>query len=165
MTGASRGQRGGTLSTGQMAGVGRESAGAALAGFPQVVHVLANPELHLGAQIAGETGLPVVSLQETPVGELEDLLSQPEYGEGFILEGIPSNVRQAQEIDSLLGATDPSGRRVLGWETTSEAQQEILDHYTNQGLLWVVATPAAQAPAEQVKSSLVECLVGLPALK
>lgn len=148
-----------------MAGQANQSAGAALAGFPQIVHVLANPELHLARQIAEETGLPVVSLSETPVAELEELLASPEYTEGFILEGFPSDVAQAQELDSLLGATDPNGRRVLGWESNTPAQQPIVDHYIDQGLLWVVATPAAQAPPQEVKTSLVECLVGLPALK
>lgn len=152
-------------STQSMVEQSQRSAGAALAAFPQVVHLLANPELHLADQIAKETGLPVVSLVSVKISELEGLLHQPQFAEGFILEGFPQDRAGAEELDGLLSATDPEGRRVLGFDASSEAQQEVVDHYINQGLLWQVPTPSAYQSPEQVKSTLLECLVGLPALE
>jgi hypothetical protein len=140
------------------------SAGAALSAFPQVVHVLANPEFHLGQQISHETGLPVVSLQEVAVDDLEDLLTQPEYAEGFILEGFPKDRSSAEALDGLLSATGPTERRVLSFEHQNESQREIVDHYIDQGLLWMVPATPNQNP-EQLKSTLLECLAGLPALE
>jgi hypothetical protein len=163
-TAESAGSRAG-LNAQAMAGHSRRSAGAALAAFPQIVHVLANPELHLGQQLAEETGLPLVSLAETAVDELEDLLVDERYAEGFILEGIPADRAAAQSLDGLLSATDANGRRVLGWESESKAQQEIMDHYIDQGLLWVVPSPQSHSTPEQMKSTLLECLTGLPALE
>lgn len=152
-------------STQSMAEHANRSAGAALAAFPQVVHLLANPELHLADQIAQETGLPVVSLDDTEISELEGLLAQPQYADGFILEGFPQDRARAEQIDGLLSATSPDGRRVLGFETTSESQQEVVDHYIDQGLLWQVPAPSASQSPAQVKSNLLECLAGLPALE
>lgn len=152
-------------STQSMVEQGQRSAGAALAAFPQIVHLLANPELHLADQIAKETGLPVVSLVSVKLSELEGLLHQPQFAEGFILEGFPQNRAGAEELDGLLSATAPDGHRVLGFEATSEAQQEVVDHYIDQGLLWQVPTPSAYQSPEQVRNTLLECLVGLPALE
>jgi hypothetical protein len=159
---STRGAGAPAMSTQSMAEQGRRTAGAALGGFPQVVHVLANPELHLGQQVSDQTGLPVVNLQQTPVDQLEELLAQPRFHEGFILEGYPADRAEAKQLDSILSATDPNGRRVLGWESERPEQQEIVDHYIDQGLLWMMPSPSAQTP-EQVKSTLVECLAGLPA--
>lgn len=159
-SGASRGP-----SSQAMAEMGRSSAAAALTAFPQIVHVLANPELHLGQGLAKETGLPVVSLAEVAVEELQGVLAQPQYAEGFILEGFPQTRASAEALDGLLSATNPNERRVLGFEATSDAQQEIQDHYIDQGLLWLVPAPAQDQTPDQVKSTLLECLVGLPALQ
>jgi hypothetical protein len=154
-----------SASTQSMTEAARQTAGTALMAFPQIVHVLANPELHLGQQLAQETGLPVVSLDEVGVDELEDVLSQPEYAEGFILEGFPEDRTDAETLDGLLSATSPNERRVLGFDTPSEAQQEIVEHYIDQGLLWMVPSPAPTQNSAQLKSTMLECLVGLPALE
>lgn len=143
----------------------QRSASAALAAFPQVVHLLANPELHLADQISAETGLPVVSLVNTEIQDLEGLLAQPKYADGFILEGFPQDRASAEQIDGLLSATAPDGRRVLSFESASESQQEVVDHYIDQGLLWQVPAPSSYHSPEQVKSTLLECLAGLPALE
>lgn len=152
-------------STQSMAEQSERSAGAALAAFPQIVHLLANPALHLADQIAKATGLPVVALGSVKISELEDLLHQPQFAEGFILEGFPADLAGAEELDGLLSATAPDGRRVLGFDAASESQQEVVDHYIDQGLLWQVPTPSSYQSPEQVKSTLLECLVGLPALE
>ncbi len=157
--GASRG----SMSAGDMSRQADRSAGAALAAFPQVVHLLANPELHLGQGLAEETGLPLISLARTKVDELDDLLAQPQFAEGFILEGVPQDRATAEALDGLLSATDPNGRRVLGFDSCTPAQQEIQDHYIDQGLMWLVPSPEKQTSVEQTKNSLLECLVGLPA--
>jgi hypothetical protein len=149
-----------------MTGHGQRSAGAALAGFPQVVHLLANPELHLGKQLSDETGLPVISLEGVAVDDLEELLAQPQFADGFILEGFPVDRASAETLDGLLSATDPGGRRVLGFDTSQTgSRQEIVEHYIDQGLLWMVPAPEQQHTSEQVKTSLLECLAGLPALE
>jgi hypothetical protein len=44
-------------------------------------------------------------------------------------------------------------------------QQEVVEHYIDQGLLWMVPAPEQQHTPEQMKTSLLECLVGLPALE
>lgn len=157
--GASRG----SMSTGEMSRQSERSAGAALAAFPQVVHLLANPELHLGQTLAEEMGLPLVSLAGTTLDDLDDLLAQPQFADGFILEGMPQDRAAAAALDGLLSATDPNGRRVLGFDSCTPAQQEIQDHYIDQGLMWLVPSPEKQPNSEQTKSSLLECLVGLPA--
>lgn len=142
---------------------GRSAAGAALAAFPQIVHVLADPELHLGEQLSSATGLPVLSLEEKSVEEIAGVLASKEYAQGFILQGFPRNTNVAEGIDQLLSATSPNERRVLGWQ--DEKRQEIVDHYIDQGLLWNVPSESPLAPSDQVKSALLECLVGLPARK
>ncbi len=142
---------------------GRSVAGAALAAFPQIVHVLADPELHLGEQLSSATGLPVLSLEEKSVEEIAGVLSSQKYSQGFILQGFPSDTSVAEGLDQLLSATSPNERRVLGWQ--SEKRQEIMDHYIDQGLLWNVPSESPLAPVDQVKSALLECLVGLPGRK
>lgn len=162
---ASSGSRQPSMSAQSMAAHGERSAGRALAAFPQIVHLLANPELHLGRHLSASTGLPLVSLgQGTSVDDLESMLTKPEFADGFILEGIPADRASAENLDGLLSATNPSGRRVLGWESESAQQQEIVDHYIDQGLMWVVPAPDGTDGPQKVKSSLLECLVGLPAL-
>lgn len=141
------------------------SAGAALGAFPQVVHLLADPELHLGQGLAQETGLPLVSLEQTPVQELAALLSQPQFAEGFILEGFPENQADALVLDGLLGATGPNERRVLGFEQEAPEKQEIVDHYVDQGLLWLVPACEQKVGSAQTQKDLMECLAGLPALE
>lgn len=156
---------GASRSTSELVRQGQQAAGAALAAFPQVVHLLANPELHLGEQLADETGLPVVSLQENSVEELATILRGEEYSQGFILEGFPSDRKSAQGLDALLSATSPNERRVLGWQTVDTGRQEIVDHYVDQGLLWSVPSEGPQESSEVVKSALLDCLVGLPVRK
>ena len=144
---------------------GQRAAAGALAAFPQVVHVLADPELHLGAQVASETGLPVLSLEENSVEELAQILTSKEFSQGFILEGFPMDKQSAEGLDTLLSATGPTERRVLGWQMAGGQEQEIVDHYIDQGLLWSVPSESPQSPPDQVKSALLDCLVGLPARK
>lgn len=155
----------GSMSAQDMSRQAERSAGAALGAFPQIVHLLANPELHLGRDLAEETGLPLISLAKTRVDDLDDLLAQPQFAEGFILEGVPQDRATAEALDGLLSATDPNGRRVLGFDSCTPAQQEIQDHYIDQGLMWLVPSPDKQANAQSMRSSLLECLVGLPAME
>lgn len=154
---------GASSKTSEMMRQSQRAAGAALAAFPQVVHVLADPELHLGDQIASETGLPVLSLEETSVEELGHILTSEKFSDGFILEGFPADKQSAEGLDALLSATGPAERRVLGWQLASGHEQAILDHYIDQGLLWAVPSESPQSPPEQVKNALLDCLVGLPA--
>lgn len=155
-----------SMSGSQMKEQAARAAGAALVAFPQIVHVLADPQLHLGAQLSTATGLPVVSLKETSVEELATVLTAEEFAQGFILEGFPKDRSMAEGLDSLLAATSPNERRVLGWQAEKNVhQQSILDHYIDQGLLWSVPNESPAAPSEQVTDALLECMVGLPARK
>ncbi len=157
---------GSSMSSSRMRDQGAKSVGAALAAFPQIVHVLADPELHLGKQLSTATGLPVVSLEENSIEELATVLSAEEFAQGFILEGFPTDRGVAEGLDSLLSATSPNERRVLGWQAEKDDHQQIiLDHYIDQGLLWNVPNESPAAPSEQVTDALLECMVGLPARK
>lgn len=153
------------LSTEEMKREGTRSAVAALAAFPQVVHLLTDVELPYGENLAAEVDLPLVSLGEPGSEDLGALLSQPKYEDGFILEGVPADIEAAKDLDQLLSATGPEARRVLSWDYNSQSHQEILDHYIDQDLLWMVPPCSDPSDAQQVKRSHMDCLVGLPAVE
>lgn len=154
----------GFSTTESLATQGMTAAGQALAAFPQVVHILADPKLHLGQCLAKATGLPVISLTQTKFELLPEVLSGATYARGFILEGFPESAGQAQALDALLDATDPAEHRVLGWEVTGPKQQEVMDHYVNSGTLWMVDVASSHSSGRATETSLLECLAGLPAV-
>ena len=144
---------------------GRSGARAALGAFPQVVHLLVEPNLQWGESLSQEVGLPVVSLAEVPLEGLQEKLHSPEYSRGFILEGIPQNAGQAEALDGLLENVPEDGRRVLSWELTSDTHQEVLDHYMDRDLLWMVPESTDPSNTDEARSNVLSCLHGLPALQ
>lgn len=163
--GAPESGAGSSMSTDEMRRQGSRSAAHALAAFPQVVHLLTEAELPYGENLAAEVDLPLVSLGSPESRDLNTLLRQPEYQDGFIIEGIPSDLQEAQHLDSMLSATGTNERRVLSWDYSSQSHQDILDHYIDEGLLWMVPPCTDPSDAEQVKHALMDCLHGLPALQ
>lgn len=152
-----------SLSSAALLEQGRQSAAGALRAFPQVVHLLADPELHFGDSLAARTGLPLVNLEETPVDELGARLAQPEFADGFILEGFPEDRAEALALDSLLGATGAHEHRVLSFDQPTTEKQEIVDHYIDKGLMWLIPGGAESDPGK-TQSDMMECLAGLPVL-
>ena len=133
-----------------------------LPSFPQVIHLLVEQESPLGDNLSRETGLPLVNYEEDGVGALNTLLNQPEYANGFVLEGIPESETEAQKLDQLLSATAPEDHRVLGWELADSQHQEVLDHYLDSGLLWMVPSDDGSSQEAESLTSMLECLSGLP---
>ena len=142
----------------------RSGMKAALQAFPQIVHLLVDPGQDWGENLSKEVGLPLISLTDEGVDCLEAELKKPEYAGGFILEGFPQDSVAAEKLDGLLENTDPTGRRVLSWELSDSRHQEVLDHYMNQDLLWMVPESNDPACSTQAKDNLMSCLSGLPAL-
>ena len=142
----------------------RSGLKTALQAFPQVVHLLVDPDQNWGENLSKEVGLPLISLKDENVDGLEAELKKPEYAKGFILEGFPQDSVAAEKLDGLLENTDPTGRRVVSWELSNSRHQEVLDHYMNQDLLWMVPEPTDPTCASQAKDNLMSCLSGLPAL-
>ena len=142
----------------------RSGLKTALQAFPQVVHLLVDPDENWGENLSKEVGLPLISLRDENVDGLEAELKKPEYARGFILEGFPHDSVAAEKLDGLLENTDPTGRRVLSWELSDSRHQEVLDHYMNQDLLWMVPEATDPTCASQAKDNLMSCLSGLPAL-
>jgi len=146
----------------EMSRGGRQTATqAALAAFPQVVHLLVDPAESWGEDLSKSVGLPLVSLQDGTVDNLAERLSQPEYAGGFILEGFPTDTGAAEKLDHLLSNVSPESHRVVGWQLENEKHQEVLDHYMDLDLLWMV--PDAEK-AESAQENLLSCLHGLPML-
>jgi hypothetical protein len=142
----------------------RSGMQVALQAFPQVVHLLVDPQQQWGENLSQEVGLPLISLTEKNVDNLEAELRKPEYADGFILEGYPNDSSAAEKLDGLLENTGHEGRRVLSWELSDDAHQEVLDHYMNQDLLWMVPEASDPSSVVQAKDNLMSCLHGLPAL-
>lgn len=138
---------------------------AALAAFPQVVHLLVDPKLHWGENLSKETGLPVITLQDKSLDQLAADLHDPKFAEGFILEGFPTDLQAASRLDTMLENVSPDDRRVLSWEMTDDKHQEVLDHYMNQDLLWMVPESADPSSAVEAKENVMSCLHGLPAYR
>lgn len=138
---------------------------AALSAFPQVVHLLVDPNLQWGENLAKEVGLPVISLAERNLNELAVDLKDPKFADGFILEGYPSTLEDAGKLDSLLKNVAPEDRRVLSWQLTDESHQEVLDHYMDQDLLWMVPESCDAANPVEAQNNILSCLHGLPALR
>lgn len=155
----------GSLPTEEMRREGTRSAAFALSAFPQVVHLLTAAELPYGENLAAEVDLPLISLGEQKTDDLSSMLRRPEYQDGFIIEGIPSSLEEVQHLDQLLSATGQEERRVLSWEYSSQEHQDVLDHYIDQGLLWMVPPCTDPSDAKQVREALMDCMVGLPALQ
>jgi len=144
---------------------GRSGMQAALRAFPQVVHLLANPEEHWGEQVSEQVGLPLISLEDGSVETLEAELSKSKYADGFVLEGYPSNAESAEKLESLLGNVSDEGRRVVGWDLSNSTHQEVIDHYVNRDLLWMVPESTDPSSRQEACSNLMSCLQGLPALQ
>lgn len=146
----------------------RESARSgmrvALQAFPQVVHLLIDPGQDWGEKLSREVGLPLISLTDEKIDCLETELKKPEYAGGFILEGHLADSEAAEKLDGLLENTDPSDRRVLSWELVDDKHQEVLDHYINQDLLWMVPESSNPSCPDQARNNMVSCLTGLPVL-
>ena len=143
----------------------RSGLSVALHAFPQIVHLLVDPGNDWGENLSKEVGLPLISLTADNADRLEAELQKPKYADGFILEGFPNDSTAAEKLDGLLENTGPEGRRVLSWELTDGAHQEVLDHYMNQDLLWMVPESGDPSCPVQAKDNLLSCLHGLPALQ
>lgn len=126
---------------------------------------MVNPEEQWGENLSKEVGLPLISLRNGQVEELHHELQKPEYANGFILEGFPSDAESAQKLDSMLSQVAPQDRRVLGWELTDDSHQEVLDHYMDQDLLWMVPESSDPTSTLEASRNVMSCLVGLPALQ
>lgn len=146
-------------------GGGRSAAQAALRAFPQVVHLLVDPRGDFGENLSKEVGLPLVSLVDGAVEKLATELAKPEYDNGFILEGYPTDAASAEKLDTLLQNVDRDDRRVLGWELTDQKHQSVLDHYMDKDLLWMVPESLDPSDTQEAKAQILSCLVGLPVLK
>lgn len=138
---------------------------AALSAFPQVVHLLVDPELQWGENLSKEVGIPVISLADRDVEQLATELKDPKFADGFILEGYPSTLEDAGQLDRLLKNVAPEDRRVLSWQLTDDSHQEVLDHYMDQDLLWMVPQAGDGANPAETQSNILSCLHGLPALR
>lgn len=137
----------------------------ALSAFPQVVHLLVDPKLQWGENLAKEVGLPVVSLENRDVDQLALELRDPKFSEGFILEGYPADAEAAGQLDSLLKNVAHEDRRVLSWQLSDESHQEVLDHYMDQDLLWMVPDSSGPIGSAEVNRGVLSCLQGLPVLQ
>lgn len=146
-------------------GASRSGVQAACRAFPQVVQLLVEPSLDWGENLSREVGLPVVSLAEGSVDTLREQLNDPKYSNGFILEGIPADAGAAAQLDDLLGNVPEQGRRVLSWDLTSDTHQEVLDHYMDRDLLWMVPESSNPADVQEARSNVLSCLHGLPAVE
>lgn len=145
---------------------GRQSgAQVALQAFPQVVHLLVDPEESWGEDLSKEVGLPLISLEDGSVENLADELSKPQYSQGFILEGFPVDTASAQKLDSMLENVSQEDHRVLSWDLSHESHQEVLDHYMDRDLLWMVPESSGTELANQPRNCVLSCLQGLPALQ
>ncbi len=153
------------MSTDGMKAHGSRSAGFALGAFPQIVHILADPSLHLGRRLADAVDLPLVSFSENSTEDLKQLLSQPEFSQGFILEGSPADRKSAEQLDALFTATSIDNHRVLGLDFQGQAPAEVTDHYIDQGMMWQVPSSSDVTHSDQIQKSIMECLVGLPVLE
>lgn len=136
-----------------------------LGSFPQVVHLLVDPESQLAENLSQEAGLPLVTLGKSGVDGLESVLLRPEYARGFVLEGFPQSQADAQKLDDMLRATPAEDHRVLGWEFADPCRQEVLDHYLDSGLLWMVPSSTDGCEESDSTKSLQNCLTGLPAFR
>ena len=142
----------------------RSGAQAACGAFPQVIHLLVDPSNDYAESLSQEMSLPVISLTEGKVDSLDQELAKPEYSKGFILEGFPHTMDQAKKLDGLLENVAPQDRRVLSWELSNETHQEVLEHYMDLDVLWMVPEAADPTSATEAKSHMMSCLQGLPAL-
>ncbi len=145
---------------------GLETAVRTLEAFPQVIQILSEPFAELGAEVARQAGLPLLSLdEEMSVDTLASVLQRTEYQQGFVLQGAPATPEQAEALDRLLAATPEGERRVLSWDSNESIPTEVVDHYVDKGLLWML--PAETENLEPVRSldTVLQCLVGLPAFE
>ena len=145
-------------------GASRTGAQVALQAFPQVVHLLVDPDESWGEDLSKEVGLPVLSLEDGSVDDLHEKLSQPQYAKGFILEGFPADTESAQKLDAMLENVSQEDHRVLSWNLSHEKHQEVLDHYIDRDLLWMVPESDGAESAGGSKDCVLSCLQGLPAL-
>lgn len=137
---------------------GAHAAGQALSFFPQIVHILADPQVHLGVELSKATGLPVITLSKSSVDSLSNLIKDERYLNGFILEGFPVSESQARALDGILESSSKLEHRVLGWQAASEEQQEVVDHYINQGMLWSLDSVISPNEGQKAVEVLVECI-------
>jgi hypothetical protein len=146
-------------------GARRSGTEVALRAFPQVVHLLVNPENDWGENLSKQVGLPLISLDNGSVENLEAELAKPQYANGFILEGFPSDAKSAEQLEDLLENVSEDDRRVVGWDLSNDSHQEVIDHYVNRDLLWMVPESADPESSQEAQQHLMSCLVGLPALQ
>lgn len=143
----------------------RSGTHVACGAFPQVVHLLVDPSFDYAENLSKEVSLPVVSLSDGDVDKLQNELTKPEYAKGFILEGFPEDMESARRLDGLLENVAPQDRRVLSWDLTHDTHQEVLDHYMDLDVLWMVPEAQESDAEDGTQKQMMSCLQGLPALQ
>ena len=145
--------------------IGTESLGSQHS-IAQVVHLLVDSETDFAEELSEEIGLPVLSLGETSLDELESELTKERYADGLILEGIPRDFEEARELDSLFRQVTPENHRVLGTSLVDESFQGVVDHYTNLDLLWIVPDVESDEKSDsKTLQDMLLCLQGMPVLE
>ncbi len=119
-------------------GSGKGTQGAELAtryGVPQIATgdllreaVAEDTELGHAAKAAMDAG-ELVS-DETVIAMIRDRLTEPDAENGFILDGFPRSLAQAEELDSLLTELDRPLQRVIHLQVDTE---EIVQRLTDRG--------------------------------
>lgn len=119
-------------------GSGKGTQGAELAtrySVPQIATgdllreaVAEDSELGRAAKAAMDAG-ELVS-DETVIGMIRDRLTSPDAANGFILDGFPRSLAQAEELDRLLTELDRPLQRVIHLQVDNE---EIVQRLTDRG--------------------------------
>ena len=107
-----------------------------------LTHISSGELLRSAAKAGSELGLKAKSIidrgelvsDDIMLGLIKERLSQPDVADGFILDGYPRNIDQAQELDKLLGGLDQPVDEALQIEIDVEmAIQRIARRAAKEG--------------------------------
>ena len=123
-------------------GSGKGTQAALLVKEFNLTHISSGELLRSAAKAGSELGLKAKSIidrgelvsDDIMLGLIKERLSQPDVADGFILDGYPRNIDQAQELDKLLGGLDQPVDEALQIEIDVEmAIQRIARRAAKEG--------------------------------